>query len=455
LPIGTQQKFRQSIETFTVTCLTLLEMAKTTSSDHANVSFSESRQLSNDLATQPKCIALLFDLSSGGHHVNFIKYLVYYWSETHPSAELHIVVAPDFLDRHPELVALSYTTNFSKIQFTAISIDEFSQVKRQKSLIRQSWAEWAVFCQYASKLKATQAVLMYMDTFQIPLALVSKVPCQISGIYFRPAFHYGRFATYQPTWGDRVREWRQKLLLAQILRHPQFKTLFSMDPFAVPVIEQFKGRTNVLPLEDPISLHQPDPSVVEELRLNLSIESNRRVFLLFGKISHRKGVLQVLEAIQRLSPTMSQRVCLLVVGCIDTNDRPQIQAKLAELSDCPAQIIVYDRYFTDLEVQAYLEIADIVLAPYQRHVGTSSIMLQAAAAQKPVLASNYGLMGEFVRQHELGLAIDASNVQQLSQGIVACLGTDAKIGNSEKMKEFADQNLWQKYAKTIITEITH
>lgn len=402
-------------------------------------------------AIASKSVILLFDLISDGHHPGFLRHLAQYWLQTQLPGQLHIVVAPEFLTQEADWVE-SFSRSES-IRFTAVTQDEIAYVRSQSSLIRYAWALWKVFCQYATQLQATHAVLMYFDIFQVPLALGCKAPCSFSGIYFRPTFHYAQFANHRSTWRDRIRAWRQKLLLAQVLKHPQLKTLFSMDWFAVPAIEPFKRQVNILPLADPVTLHSPDSAAIEQARVDLKIEPARRVFLLFGKIGHRKGILQTLDALHHLNPTAAKQVCLLVVGCLDPDVVPEVQARIAALSDHPAQVIVCDRYFKSQELQAYLGLADVVLAPYQSHVGTCATMLHAATAQKPVIVSDYGLMGELARFYELGSIVDSSNVKEIAQAMINYLEKQNFSSNPEKMRNFVLQNLWHTYAETVFKGI--
>lgn len=410
--------------------------------------------LRNDaLVPNSDSVILLFELTSDGHHPGFLQYLVQYWLQIQPSGVLQIVVAPEFFDLYPDIVALAAQAATRTIQFTAVSIDEIAQVQRQTSLISYSWTVWNLFCKYAAQLRATHAVLMFFDSFQIPLALGRTAPCSISGIYFRPTFHYNQFSTHRPSWRDRVRAWRQKLLLAQTLKHPQLKTLFSMDWLAVPTIQAFKRQVKILPLADPITQYTPELQAIEQARSQLGIDPNRRVFLLFGKISGRKGVVQVLEALHNLTPDAAAQICLLIVGCIEPDVKAQMQAQLATLSQHPVQIVVCDRYFEATELQDYLGLAHVVLAPYQQHVGTCATMLHAANAQKPVIVSNYGLMGELARQYELGLVIETREIQQIAQAMMNCLDAKTRAGNPEKMRDFARQNLWTTFAETIFREV--
>jgi hypothetical protein len=55
-----------------------------------------------------------------------------------------------------------------------------------------------------------------------------------------------------------------------------------------------------------------------------------------------------------------------------------------------------------------------VLAPYQRFVGSSGVLLWAARAGRPVLAQEFGLIGRLTRDYRLGVVADSSDPAKLA-----------------------------------------
>ncbi|MBD1845993.1 glycosyltransferase [Cyanobacteria bacterium FACHB-63] len=399
-------------------------------------------------------VIVLFDLAATGHHSVYIKYLVQHWRQSQITGTLQVVVSPQFVQRHAEIVALSIQTDQSCIIFTPVSEEEYAAFDSQKSLIARSWSEWKLFCRYARSLQATEAVLMYLDSLQVPLCFGEKSPCPVSGIYFRPSFHYGKLLTQPRSWKERVRQWRQQFLLTKILRNPQLKALFTLDMFAIEPIKalQPQSPTQVLSLPDPVQVDAANLDALEQFKQELAIEPGRRVLLLFGELSGRKGVIKVLQALQQVAPEVAQKICLLMAGPITKEARSSIEAEIASLERSPIQLIIRDRYIKGQEVQQCFEVADIVLATYQRHVGMSSVLVHAAATQKPVIASNYGLMGAIVRQYELGTTINATDPTQIAQSLSQALTSSGAI-NLEKANQFLQQNLADRFVETIFSNL--
>lgn len=180
-----------------------------------------------------------------------------------------------------------------------------------------------------------------------------------------------------------------------------------------------------------------------------------RYFSFFGALCERKGIYQLLEAISLLPPALLSKLCLLFVGPLQEEDRVQIQPKIDRLTQTSLiQILICARFVPDREIQPYFEMSDVILAPYQRHVGMSAILVRAAAAQKPVLGSNYGLMGEMTCRYELGLTVESTASEEIAKGISRFLvESPHNIGNQMKMKYFALQNTAEQYASIIFQHL--
>lgn len=404
---------------------------------------------------------MLFDLATGGHHPVYIQHLVKHWLNEDLPGKLDIVVSPQFLAKYSDIINLAVTCSQQNVRFVPITINECSDIRSQKLFVNKVFREWYLYRKYAKQLEADHCLIMYLDHLQLPLALGAKSPCPFSGIYFRPTFHYDEFDNYVPSWKDRMRQWRQKLLLSRVLQSSQLKVLFCLDPFAVEHIHRLHSKVKILHLPDPVPIYDDENSKVEskgeQLRARLGIHRGRRVFLLFGSLNSRKGIYQLIEAVRLLPPTICKNLCLLLVGSISPLDKLLIKTRLTEISQSLCvQTITCDEFIPDTEVQLYFQIADVILAPYQRHVGMSGILILAAAVQKPVLASDYGLMGEITRRYELGLAVDSTEPHSIAQGLTRfMLESPERFCNYFKMKQFAEANDAKNFSFTVFVNINY
>lgn len=401
---------------------------------------------------------MMFDLATGGHHPNYIRHFINYWCEKKLPVDLDVVVSPKFIDEHYDVVKIPIEYNKSQIRFLSITTEEYSDLISHSFFLQRIFGEWNLYCKYAKELKAEHCLLMYLDTLQLPIVLGKISPCKFSGIYFRPTFHYSDFDNYKPSWKDIFRQWRQKLLLSKVLNNSQFKCLFSLDPLAIKYIEKLHTSSKIIHLPDPVIQYEFEPYKIEQLRQKLGIDTDKKIFLLFGRLTNRKGIYQLLEALRLLPSKVCQKLCFLLVGYIPSTDKKLIQEQIKIISQSlPIQIIICNEFIAEEEVHLYFELADVILAPYQKHVGMSGILLLAAAAKKPVLASNYGLMGQLVRQKRLGITVDSTSPQAIADGIINFINDkqhQAIFFDLKMIDKFVEENLVENFSNTLFKHIS-
>lgn len=381
---------------------------------------------------------LIFEPEVAGHHPGYLQHLLRYWPDA--QTHLHFVVSPEFAVRHQDVMQTACRAQVTWEPMTTAELQLYTASKR--SLLRRTWMEWQLYCRYAQKSQADQGLIMYLDRFQLPLALRLFLPCQTSGIFFRPKFHYKQYNERVLTRKERLHSFRERWLWRSALHHPQLKTLFCLDPLAVEPLRALGGRSAVVHLPDPVEISPQSAAEVDMLRQKLAIEPARKVLLLFGVIDRRKGIYQVLDAVQQLSISQQKQITLLLVGQLMQSEQAGIRAEIDRLTQKLAmQIIVHDQFVPEAEIQLYFELADVALALYQRHVGSSGILLRAAAAGKPVLASDYGLMGELVRRHQLGWTIDSTAPRIIANQLSRLVRQPAEVMFDQvEAAQFAAQN---------------
>ena len=402
---------------------------------------------------------LIFDLSIGGHHPGYILHLIQYWHERQLPGYLYIVVLPEFMTQHGDVVDVVNQYSQSKIKFVPISQQERNNLAPRSHFISRkklNFQEWNLLCKYAKLLNATQALVMYFDTYQLPILLRRNPPCPVSAIYFRPKFHYQNFSDNYLSWQERWHQKREQLYLSLVLNNQNLATLFCLDPLAIEHINAIGKSQKALYLPDPVKTYQLSPvDKIKQLRLQLGIEQHRKIYLSFGDLNQRKGIHQTLQAVSVIPQRLANKVCLLFVGLMSGENYQRFLAAREKLcQSLPVQIIHLNQYITESDIQQYFELSDVILALYQRHVGMSGILNRAAAVQKPVLTADYGLMGAITRRYKLGLTVDSTKPRCIAKGLTELLTNRSdRFCDSSSMQQFAAKNTPQKFANTIFDQI--
>lgn len=392
---------------------------------------------------------VIFDLSRHIHLPSYLHFLVEFWHRRAHAGELSIVTWRTLTEEERrQKLALESSREGLAMQFHDL-------LRRGRNPDFTAQYDWELFCRHTSRLHATHGFIVHIDHYLPLLAAGATAATPVSGIYFGPSFHYGDF---DPESVPEVsKALREKFVLARALRHPSLHTLFLLDPFAAKRAQAFPSGEKAVYLADPVrSPARPSPEAAAALRAELGIEPDRKVFLLFGHLTRRKGVHQILEAVRQLPPDACRRFCLVLAGAIDPHYRAQLEAGItAARAAQPVQIVTRYGFVPANDVPAYFELADAVLTPYLDHAGMSGILLLAAAHRKPVLSSGHGLMGEIVRRRRLGLTVDAKSPAQLAAGLKRLAAGDPEtVCDPARMARLAEEHHPARFAATIFERLS-
>jgi glycosyltransferase involved in cell wall biosynthesis len=230
--------------------------------------------------------------------------------------------------------------------------------------------------------------------------------------------HYSAIGPYKPSRGERLRDGRKELLYRLMLRNPALERVLSLDPFFPEhARKHYAHGDKVLALPDPANRPVDCRPVAERAGF---APSGRVGFLLFGYLTERKGPLAVLDALFLLRPEIAARVAVLFAGRVDPVLRERLHQRQRDLATRHPELWlrIDDRRLDQAELEALVRQSDVVLAPYQRFVGSSGVLLWAAISGRPVLAQEFGLVGRLTRDHGLGISVDASDPSHLAREIM-------------------------------------
>ena len=175
-----------------------------------------------------------------------------------------------------------------------------------------------------------------------------------------------------------------------------------------------EGRARLLP--DPVETEQTDKSTARQL---LGIPTEGKYIGTVGAIAAKKGCLEILQAVAEGSVAPDVRVLLL--GGHSDEVRQALKTRFVELVD-QGRVISIDRYVELEELNRGLAAMDVVFVGYQDHVGIASVVLRAAAAQRPVLMGHFRWGKRVGSEFNLGWNVDFSDQRQLAKTLRTALG---------------------------------
>ena len=393
---------------------------------------------------------LVYDSQATGHHREYMTHLVRYWLKHEPAEGLAVVGHPLLIDEIRE----TFPECSHRIDLFPIPSQTIENLEK-RSLWRRSLGEWSLLRKYARRYSADHCILMHFNLFLVGMGLLGgKGAFSVSGILFFPYVRIELPAgSGGASFGHHVRRWRKRLLLSMAMRHTRVENIFVLnDASAAEQLNQAvdPGDKRFKALPDPVP-PLPEEMTSESLRKRYDIESHRHLLLLFGTLSCRKGVPEALKAAAQLDRELAQETALLLLGRIKEEDRESIEAVLASAREnTPLQLRIDDRFVSSIEMADAFRECDTVLAPYQRTEGSSGVLGHAAQAQKPVIGSESGLIGELIHAHQLGVTVDATCPEMIRKAIVSLVIDDALPASSQGMRAYVRERTPLNFARKLL-----
>jgi glycosyltransferase involved in cell wall biosynthesis len=302
-------------------------------------------------------------------------------------------------------------------------------------------ARWRLGVAVARKVKAGALFFSVLD--DVAMAAVTAPPSglAVSGLLFRPSIHYPEF---RRGWHGRLRQAAKTIILKRVLERCDLKTLFSFDPYFVSF-----ARTNLRAGHKVQFLPEPfDPPA--EAAEGAGAVGQRLRFLFYGAMQRRKGVIPLLEALPLLSA--DEKLGAEFVFCGDGPMVAEIERRVPLLKAAGVSVRLEGRFLAADELTAEIRAADVILAPYLDHVGSSGVLVAAAAWGKPVLSQAKGLLGREIVRYGLGEAVDTHSAAAIAEAIGRLLRQARQTGGTPRHSSsaFLAQHGEEKFVRTLL-----
>jgi len=369
---------------------------------------------------------LLFEPDARGHAPEWIGHLLERLVEQQRTVTVSVAVPPALA---AELSGWTRRRGRTRVRVLPLRAIETALCNSPRLAV-SGLARWWTMRERLRETGADHGIFLCLDHLSLPFGLgLGTGAADVSGILFRPSVHYPADPDRAPPLRERVRDFRKAVLYPLMLRNPAVRAVWSLDPhFPAYAVERYRHGHKVRPAPDPAYPFQLAAGAPKQADADADaplpmVPPGRTLFLIFGVLSERKGMLAVIDALRRLEPRFAASVAVMAAGTIDPPIEARLDRALTELREVRPEIwLRFDnRRLTMDEIAAYVANAEVVLAPYQRFVGSSGVMLWAASAGKPIITQRYGLLGRLTRDYRLGLDIDTSDPSEIASAMVTAV----------------------------------
>ena len=386
---------------------------------------------------------LIYDSNASGHLPDFIEYILYYFAkpENRSSNNFHILLNKKILNElnnnNISLTDTSLTTN---------SIDEVWQSKfeNSKNLINRSLIEKKYLENYCQKHKIDKIVFLQIDAYQFIIGLwqfTKFKTIKISGIFLQPYIQIPKAGSAF----NILNRLRKKAQFKFTLLNGNLTKLFILnDPIAVQNLNNVFKRKQIFKfVPDPIKIRRFN---LIDIREKYQIPKNKNILLFIGGVQKRKNIINILNSIHLLSYTEKKKICFLILGkCFDID---LLNETLFEINQIKDVQIIFNNYFVDNnEFESAIQESSILFTIYSDFYCSSGIIGNGAKHNSFIIGTKNGVIGNYIKNYNLGLTVDPNNINEISATISEGLANENWKGNNS---EFIKIHNYEIFVETIL-----
>lgn len=380
---------------------------------------------------------LIYDSITDGHHPDYLFHLINYIN-SQQEIEAFIASGEDFFDnflQHPARKNIIWNQH---LHFIPIPKETKEKLHHQL-IVKRSIQEFNYFAKLGKLHQVDQGILMYADYFQVGLLCSPDPGFQVSGILFRPTFHLSTNGLFK-----NIFKKSKALLLKAVLKKSFVTRLFVLDS---SVLSFWENESKLAFINEPISTFPVKQSLIDDFKKTYAIDQTQHIFLNFGYLDERKGIDQFLKACRLLPLEEAQKICLILAGNISSTYQTHIEKQIEKTPGI--RVIPFFKYLDQTEYQILFEVCDVILMLYQKHIGMSSVLVRAAAVQKPILLENFGILSSIAEKYQLGKLVQSKNSEKLKNDLLEVLHKGISC-DPRKQANFAKNNTPEAFAEKLL-----
>ncbi len=189
------------------------------------------------------------------------------------------------------------------------------------------------------------------------------------------------------------------------LREMYIKSFFSLvDLFICPsyfLLERYVDWG--IPREKIVYLENGQPEIIPAPHRQIKQGENRNHFAYFGQINYYKGVLILLEAVTKLSPSIRRHILIDIYGSNLQFQGPSFENRFYQLLNQVKDCVRFFGPYEKEEMSKLIENIDWVVMPSIWWENAPLVIKEAFIHKRPVICSNLGGMAEKVEEGISGL----------------------------------------------------
>lgn len=300
-----------------------------------------------------------------------------------------------------------------------------------RNLVVSQFLYWRLFREWhntiATSVAADVIFIPYLDYCFYAIAMLGSPFGNYPwvGLPMGPKFHFhymGIVSPPVPLVG------LKKFMFFRVFKNRFLRNLITIDESLYEYLDQNKlNRKKMVMLPEPAEFDNlPAPG---EAKKQLGLQASRRLILVYGTITQRKGIVDLVKALQH--QMFPSNVDVLFAGRLQSDAIPLFMSPAVCELVSKKRVQLIDRFIENEEVAKLMAAADIVWLGYRSHYGPSGVLIQAERAGVPVIACEEGVIGWRTRRYGLGKVVKPSDIGGVIKAVKALCECDVENPGKE------------------------
>ena len=388
--------------------------------------------------TQRKVVLICdINIRAKGHYISYNNYLLHFIDSHNDKESIKFL----FNSEAQNLLDLS-KVNGENLDFVDIDPNWYNSFYGKFKI-------WNKIKSIADKKAIDLLLFMDFDQYQIPIG-ISKIKFKISGILFRP---HHRIENSKYDLPNRfkffIKKSKKQVLESILLHNSKINSIFILnDEMGVNLLNEKHHTDKFKYLPDPIFDYE-----FEEINSNLHIyinTTNRITFLIFGSISERKNISNILIAYSRSIFKLPTHILIIGPSSTEYGDYLSNLINDLDFDSQTKKVTNINKFISEGEKEIIHKLSNISLLIYKDFYGSSGLIGRAAKHQLPVVSSNVGLLNELVNKYGLGITVNPYSIEDISKALEK---SAIEFANCSGMgfQSFYNDHSPEKFASTLLS----
>jgi len=190
-----------------------------------------------------------------------------------------------------------------------------------------------------------------------------------------------------------------------------------------------------------------------QCRSTLCIPTSSFVLLVYGTLTNRKGIKELMSAFS--NPDMPENVILHLAGASDADVRKLCDSDKAKFLKKKNRLITNFFFHDQDEEYRAFKSADAVWLGYTgKFFGSSGVLYQSISLGLPIIGMKVGLIGYYINKYRIGVSVDPYCCEDIVLKIKLLMSSKIDLViNQNKVEAFKKEHSPINFAKKVVAEL--